>query len=213
MANLFVCPDRSASPLQNDLITLRLSWLNQGTSDAGQFKVKLEDLTEGTIVFEGTRQSLDAGLVDSITIYHSFTSTGDHDMRLTVDVDSQIDEINDELSGVNNNIEEMTISVSALGVRLVALDENGQEDANMVNQTINPSVAEGYTWPVVLKHEGTGQQSVKLQLSQVQIPHPIRDDLTAPPEDTWSRTSDLSGPSPYLQWDNRRFYLPKHNNE
>ena len=51
----------SASPLQNDLITLRLSWLNQGTSDAGQFKVKLEDLTEGTIVFEGTRQSLDAG--------------------------------------------------------------------------------------------------------------------------------------------------------
>ena len=54
-------------------------------------------------------------MVDSITIYHSFTSTGDHDMRLTVDVDSQIDEINDELSGVNNNVEEMTISVSALG--------------------------------------------------------------------------------------------------
>ena len=184
----------SASPLQNDLITLRLSWLNQGTSDAGQFKVKLEDLTEGTTVFEGTRQSLDAGQVDSITIYHSFTSTGDHDMRLTVDVESQIDEINDELSGVNNNVEEMTISVSALGVRLVALDENGQENVNMVNHTINPSESEGYTWPVVLKHEGTGQQSVKLQLSQVQIPHPIRDDLLLPPEDTWSRTSDLSGP-------------------
>ena len=44
------------------------------------------------------------------------------------------------------------------------------------------------------KHEGTGQQSVKLQLSQVQIPHPIRDDLLLPPEDTWSRSSDLSGP-------------------
>ena len=60
-------------------------------------------------------------------------------MRLTVDVDSQIDEINDELSGLNNNVEEMTITVSALGVRLVALDENGQENVNMVNQTINPS--------------------------------------------------------------------------
>ena len=184
----------SESPLQNDLITLRLSWLNQGTSDAGQFKVKLEDLTEGTIVFEGTRQSLDAGLVDSLTIYHTFTSTGDHDMRLTVDVDSQIDEINDELNGINNNVEEMTITVSALGVRLVALDENGQEDPNFVNQTINPSQAEGYTWPVVLKHEGTGQESVKLQLSQVQVPHPIRDDLLLPTEDTWSRSSDMSGP-------------------
>ncbi|MDP7374464.1 MAG: S8 family serine peptidase, partial [Candidatus Poseidoniaceae archaeon] len=184
----------SESPLQNDLITLRLSWLNQGTSDAGQFKVKLEDLTEGTIVFEGTRQSLDAGLVDSLTIYHTFTSTGDHEMRLTVDVDSQIDEINDELNGINNNVEEMTITVSALGVRLVALDENGQEDPNFVNQTINPSQAEGYTWPVVLKHEGTGQESVKLQLSQVQVPHPIRDDLLLPTEDTWSRSSDMSGP-------------------
>ena len=184
----------SESPLENDLITLRLSWLNQGTSDAGQFKVKLEDLTEGTIVFEGTRQSLNAGMIDSLTIYHTFTSTGDHNMRLTVDVDSQIDEINDELSGVDNNVEEMTITVSALGVRLVALDANGQENSGMVNQTINPSEAEGYTWPVVLKHEGTGQESVKLQLSQVQVPHPIRDDLLLPTEDTWSRSSDLSGP-------------------
>ena len=193
----------SESPLQNDLITLRLSWLNQGTSDAGQFKVKLEDLTEGTIVFEGTRQSLDAGLVDSLTIYHTFTSTGDHDMRLTVDVDSQIDEINDELNGINNNVEEMTITVSALGVRLVALDENGQEDPNFVNQTINPSQAEGYTWPVVLKHEGTGQESVKLQLSQVQVPHPIRDDLLLPTEDTWFVPQICPGRSLFLPWANQ----------
>ena len=57
-----------------------------GDLDAGEFKVKLEDLTDGTIIFEGTRQSLDAGVVDSLTIYHSFTTTGDHNMRLTVDV-------------------------------------------------------------------------------------------------------------------------------
>ena len=74
------------------------------------------------------------------------------------------------MNGINNNVEEMTITVSALGVRLVALDENGQENVNMVNQTINPSIAEGFTWPVILKHEGTGQESVKLQLSQVQTP-------------------------------------------
>ena len=28
----------SESPLVNDLITIRVSWLNQGTADAGSFK-------------------------------------------------------------------------------------------------------------------------------------------------------------------------------
>ena len=148
----------SESPLVNDLITIRISWLNQGTADAGQFRVTLEDLTDGTTLYDGMRSSLSSGSLDSLTLYHTFSSTGDHDMRLTVDADSDIDEVNDETNGVNNNIEEMTISVSALGVRLVALDSNGMEDSSMVNQTLNPADAEGYTWPVILKHEGTAQQ-------------------------------------------------------
>jgi len=184
----------SESPLVNDLITIRVSWLNQGTADAGQFRVTLEDLTEGTTLYDGMRSSLSSGSLDSLTLYHTFSSTGDHDMRLTVDADSDIDEVNDESNGVNNNIEEMTITVAALGVRLVALDSNGLEDSNMVNQTLNPADAEGYTWPVILKHEGTEQQSVKLHISQVQSPHPFRDDVLLPTEDDWSRSSDLSGP-------------------
>ena len=115
-------------------------------------------------------------------------------MRLTIDVDSDIDEVNDASNGINNNIEEMTITVAALGVRLVTLDSNGVEDTDMVNQTLDPSTAEGYTWPVILKHEGTEQQSVKLHISQVQSPHPLRDDVLLPTEDDWSRSSDLSGP-------------------
>ena len=184
----------SESPLVNDLITIRISWLNQGTAPAGQFRVTLEDLTEGTTLFDATRSSLDSGLTDSLTLEHIFTSTGDHDIRLTIDADSDVDEINDESSGVNNNIEDMTITVSALGVRLVTLDSNGNEDPSMVNQTLNPAISEGYTWPVILKHEGTGQESVKLQLSQVQTPNPLRTDLLLPTEDDWSRSSDFSGP-------------------
>ena len=83
----------STSPLVNDLITLRISWLNQGTQNTGQYRVTLEDLTEGTTLYDGTRPILNAGLMDSLTIFHSFTSTGDHDMRLTVDADSDIDEV------------------------------------------------------------------------------------------------------------------------
>ena len=184
----------STSPLVNDLITLRISWLNQGTENAAQYRVTLEDLTEGTTLYDGIRSSLNAGLVDSLTIFHSFNSTGDHNMRLSVDVNSDIDEVNDEINGVNNNIEEMVITVSALGVRLVTLDSNGVEDSSMVNQSLDPSTAEGYTWPVILKHEGTDTQSVKLHISQVQMPNPIRDDMLLPTDDEWSRYSDLSGP-------------------
>ena len=184
----------STSPLVNDLITIRLSYLNQGTADSGQFRVTLEDLTEGTTLYDGQRPSLTSGIMGSLTIYHSFTSTGDHDMRLTIDVDSEIVEVNDESNGVNNNIEEMTITVSALGVRLVTLDSNGQEDPSLVNQTLDPRTAEGFTWPIILKHEGTDTQSVKLQMSQVQTPSLIRPDTLLSPEDDWSKYSDLSGP-------------------
>ena len=184
----------SQSPLVNDLITIRISWLNQGTAPAGQFRVILEDLTSGDELFNQQRNSLGAGVTDSLTLYHTFSTTGDHQMRLTIDADSDIDEVNDEINGVNNNVEEMTITVAALGVRLATLDSNGVENKDMVNQTLDPRVAEGYTWPVILKHEGTGQQPVKLQLSQVQTPSPIRNDLLLPTEDDWSRSSDFSGP-------------------
>ena len=72
----------------------------------------MEDLTTGEELFNQQRSSLDSGATDSLTLEHIFTSTGDHNMRLTIDADSDVEEINDESNGVNNNIEEMTITVS-----------------------------------------------------------------------------------------------------
>ena len=184
----------SQSPLVNDLITLRLSWLNQGTTDSGQFRVTLEDTTEGDLIYDGLRSSVGPGQLDSFSIYHTFTSTGDHNLRLSIDVDNDVVEVNDEINGVNNNIRDKVIVVSALGVRLVTLDENGQENNDYVNQTISPDQSEGYTWPVVLKHEGTGNQTVSLHMSQIQTPSELRDDILLPPTDTWSKSSDQTGP-------------------
>ncbi len=107
----------SQSPLVNDLITLRLSWLNQGTTDSGQFRVTLEDTTEGDLIYDGLRSSVGPGQLDSFSIYHTFTSTGDHNLRLSIDVDNDVVEVNDEINGVNNNIRDQVIVVSALGVR------------------------------------------------------------------------------------------------
>ena len=57
--------------LVNDLITIRISWLNQGTADAGQFRVTLEDLTEGTTLYDGMR-FIEFRFSDSLTcITHS----------------------------------------------------------------------------------------------------------------------------------------------
>ena len=184
----------TVEPLVNDLIALRISWANQGTVDAGQFRVILEDLTDGTTLYDGTRSGLLAGNVDSLTLVHSFTSTGDHDLRLSIDVDNQIEEMNDANNGTDNNIHDFTITVTALGVRLVTLDDFGAEDTDYRNYTLDPRDAEGHTWAVLLKHEGTSEQSVKLTLSQVQSPHPQRDDLLLPTDDDWSKSSDIPGP-------------------
>ena len=184
----------SESPLLNDLITLRISWFNQGTLPAGSFRVTLEDLTTGETLYDSTRTGLDDGIIDSVTMYHQFNSTGIHDMRLSIDVDNDVVEINDASNGTDNNILNMQIEVKALGVRLVPLDLSGAADNNRINQTLDPRNGVGMTWPILLKHEGTGTESVKLTISQVQIPHPVRDDFLLPPEDNWSKSSDLSGP-------------------
>ena len=184
----------SESPLVNDYITIRLSWYNQGTLAAGSFRVILEDLTAGTELYNNSRSGLDAGALDSVTIYHTFTTIGDHEMRLTVDSEDVVSEINDGTTGTDNNIRTRIITVSALGVRLLALDGAGNVDSSMVNKSLDPSVDEGMTWPVMLRHEGTDVQNVVLSITQVQIPNPQRDDLFLPPEDTWSRYSDIEGP-------------------
>ena len=184
----------SESPLVDDYITIRLSWFNQGTLAAGNFRVVFEDLTAGTTLFNNTRSGLDAGTLDSLTIFHTFTTIGDHDMRLTIDTENDVSEINDEVDGLNNNVNMMTITVSDLGLRLLTLNSIGEADPTLANKSLDPSTSEGMTWPVLLKHEGTDIQNVVLSITQVQIPHPQRDDLLLLPEDTWSRYADDSGP-------------------
>ncbi len=66
----------SANPLKDDLISIRIAWANQGTSQAPAFSVKLEDLTTQTTLATATRPSLAPGMIDSTTIFHQFTTTG-----------------------------------------------------------------------------------------------------------------------------------------
>ena len=64
--------------------------------------------------------------MDSLSFPHSFSTTGEHVIRLFLDSSSEIDELNDELTGNNNNIIEIIVQVSQIGVRVTPLLESGE---------------------------------------------------------------------------------------
>lgn len=190
----------SQEPLKNDLISLQLSWVNQGTLASGSFHVTLEDLTTGDTLFDADRPALEPGQIDSILLQHQFTTTGTHSMRLSIDTLNQVNEMNDAVSGVDNNIWEQDIEVTALGVRVVALDDAGNAPVSAEDRALsaihtfdvlNDSALEV---PIHILHEGTGEQAVTLSVTNVQKPQPGRPDFLLAPDDSWSKSVSELGP-------------------
>ena len=166
----------SENPLKNDLISIRLAWVNQGTSTTPSFDIILEDTTTQTVLATATRPALGPGMIDSYTIFHQFSTTGVHSLQLSVDTGGVVDEMNDATSGTDNNIWIEDIEVMALGVRVVVDNEDGSipetpedraSNAQMVLDVRNES---GIDVPLSILHEGTGNQSVKVSATMVQIP-------------------------------------------
>ncbi len=188
----------SANPLKNDLISIRLAWANQGTSPTPAFSIKLEDLTAQTTLATATRPSLAPGSIDSYTIFHQFSTTGVHQLRLSVDTDNTVVEMNDAVNGVDNNILLQDIEVKALGVRVVVKNQDGtvpsspEDRVSNADMTLDVRNDSGIHIPLSILHEGTGNQSVKLSVTTVQIPAPGRDDFFLPSDDQWTRTFNES---------------------
>lgn len=190
----------SQEPLKNDLITLQLGWINQGTLATESFHVTLEDLTTNQTLFDADRPGLGAGIVDSFLLQHQFTTTGTHTMRLSIDTLDQVPEMNDGSNGVDNNVWIQDIEVTALGVRVVALDENGaapvtpEDRALSAFKTFDVLNDTGIDIPIHILHEGTGQQSVTLSVTNVQMPQPGRPDFLLAPDDYWTKSVSEIGP-------------------
>lgn len=190
----------SPEPLRNDLIAIRIGWINQGTLATSTFRVIFEDLTSGETLFEGDRPGLAAGTIDSLLIQHQFLTTGTHSMRLRVDTNDQVAEMNDGSTGVDNNIWEQDIEVTALGVRVVALNSDGTvpitaEDREAAAlRTFDVQNQTGIDIPIHILHEGTGEKNVTLSVTNVQVPQPGRPDFLLSPVDTWSKSVSQLGP-------------------
>ena len=190
----------STNPLKNDLVTLRIAWNNQGTINAGAMHVVLEDLTTQTVLYEADTSQLGPGELASISIYHSFTITGNHQLKLSLDTNDQVSEMNDANLGTDNNIWLEDIEVMALGVRVIAHNLDGtvpttsEARENSALRTFDVANDTGIDIPLTILHEGTGNQSVSIYVTNVQMPDLQRPDLLLPPTDVWSKSLSVIGP-------------------
>jgi len=186
-------------PLVNDEISLRLSWVNQAPVSASSYRVLLEDLTTSDVLLNQTKTGgLDGGKIESVSIYHTFTQTGEHHLRLTLDADDDINEINDANSGVDNNIGDLIVNVSAMGLRIIPLMSDGSEPSTPSENSqaslidFNASAIESIAIPFKLRHEGTLQENVTLSVSSIQEIDPANPFRLLSPEDSWSRSLNVS---------------------
>ena len=112
------------------------------------------------------------GVVDSISFPHSFSTTGTHELELRLDSNSEVSELNDENSGIDNNWIRIFVNVSQIGVRLTPLMEDGSVPSNPaeLNQamvrTLDPREASWVLFELEMRNEGTSEISVGLSVSR-----------------------------------------------
>ena len=91
--------------------------------------------------------------------------------------------MNDASSGIDNNVWFQNITVTALGYGVVVENTDGTlpetYEERQANAEINLDVRNdsGITIPISVLHEGTGERSVTLSSTTVQVPAPGRDDF------------------------------------
>ncbi len=203
-ADLSIVPDSifssDTSPLKGDTISIQLSWINQAAAPTGDYSIQVQDTSDGTEIGNYSMQSLPGGSIETFSIFHSFQSTGQHLVRLTLDYLSEVDELNDEISGSNNNVFDLLFDVTEIGVRLTPLMEDGthptdfQEAESAKSRTLDPSMESSANFQLELLNEGTSEITVDLIITAVQIVS--ESGVLENPQDEWSK--ELNETSPWV---------------
>ena len=186
------------TPLENDYVLLRMAWINQAPAITGSYEVLVEDITDNEILWSGTRDPLAGGASDSFSFQKQFTTTGVHTIRLTLDSTNNVTEMNDEVDGTNNNIAELDLNITAIGVRITPHLPDGSmpADADEVELArklvLDPSTGTEVSWDLTLANEGTGDEEVVLIVTPVQMMEP--GGALNPTEDDWEKATSTEGP-------------------
>ena len=192
----------SNEPLESETLIIGANWVNQAPSTTAPYDVKVEDLTTGVILYNVSKNGLAGGSSDSLVFTHAFPSTGFHDLRLTLDVYDTVDEPNDFTSGINNNVYDLQVNVSAIGVRITPYTEAGSPPVGETEleaakvRHIDPSVDDETTFRLKIANEGTSNESIDFRVTPVQL---LRDDgMLDPPADDWLKFLSID---PFYQLD------------
>ena len=187
-------------PLKDDIISISMSWLNQGTAQAPSHRVVLTDVTEGAVLYDGVRNPLASGSIDSHIILHTFSTTGTHTLELKLDVDDDVTELNDAQQGTDNNVFTLDVEVSALGVRVIPYGDDGtlpstsQERESAAIHDFDVRNSSDIAIPLRVQHEGTGNRTVTVTVTQVQEIDEALPGVLLSPKDAWSKGLNETGP-------------------
>ena len=185
-------------PLENDYVLLRMAWVNQAPAMTGSYEVVVEDITDNEVLWTGTRDPLAGGASDSFSFQKQFTTTGVHTIRLTLDANNNVTEMNDEVDGTNNNVAELDLNITAIGVRITPHMADGSvpADADEVDLArklvLDPSTGTEVSWDLTLANEGTSDEEIVLVVTPVQMMQPSG--ALDPPEDEWEKVTSAEGP-------------------
>ena len=186
------------TPLENDFVLLRMAWINQAPATTGSYEVLVEDITDNVVLWSGTRSPLAGGASDSFSFQKQFTTTGVHTIRLTLDATNNVTEMNDEVDGTNNNVAELELNVTAIGVRITPHLPDGSipADADEVDLArklvLDPSTGTEVSWDLTLANEGTSDEEITLVVTPVQM---LADNgALNPPESEWEKSTSAEGP-------------------
>ncbi len=186
------------NPLEGDTILIEAAWGNQATATSSAYDVEIHDMTTGDLLHASRRSPIMGGELDSLSFPYSFSSTGEHIIRVSLDSSSEVDELNDEVNGINNNIAEIIVQVSQIGVRITPLMESGNLPSNPLefedsrSRGMNPRDTNSVYFPLELKNEGTSTISVQLSVSPVNVVS--ENGVLQPPSDEWWKTLNQTGP-------------------
>ena len=186
------------TPLENDYVLLRMAWVNQAPATTTSYDVMVEDITDGQVIWSGTRDPLSGGASDSFSFQRQFTSTGVHTIRLTLDSTNNVTEMNDEVDGTNNNVIELDLNITAIGVRITPHMPDGSipADSDEVEiarkQVLDPSTGVEVSWDLTLANEGTSDEEIVLVVTPVQMME--QSGALQPTEDEWEKVTSQEGP-------------------
>ena len=186
------------NPLQGDTILIEAAWGNQATGTSPAYDIEIHDVTTGDLLHSSRRSQISGGELDSLSFPYSFSSTGEHIIRLSLDSSSEVQELNDEASGINNNIAEIVVHVSQIGVRITPLMEDGSLPSNPSEfedskfRGMNPRETNSVYFPLELKNEGTSTILVQLSVSPVNVIS--QNGVLQPPSDEWWKILNQTGP-------------------